>query len=442
MELTRNEIDQLEWMLGTIEAKRLVGEELTAPEVAFARALEALTDAEQEARQAFETFYSRLPAADGEGEQLALPAHVAAQINRWVEARRVWDELVTRQLRSPIPAAPPETPQPRLRASLPEVLRVPTALPARETLTLLFAPGRWLPTANGEAITAQNGNTRVRLKCDEITGLGTEEAIRQIARHGASFAQTFFALVGLWLERNPDSSPETYMTVAASDILRYQNRKEAPRGGYHSADILAKGRDIYLLSRITIPSASVLSFNGGRRQTRTLSLGRLLSLEALEISETRQSGDIGMQSFVRFRYHLGREVYGWLAGEGPQYARLSGRLLTYHPVRQKYQILLGFCLAYYDRVNRKHSQTERRLRLPALLSLASLEVPEKRVAAFLTTIEDALEDLARDGVIPGLKLHKPPDWTELLAKRNTRAIIAQSVITYPCLPATAALTEG
>jgi hypothetical protein len=158
----------------------------------------------------------------------------------------------------------------------------------------------------------------------------------------------------------------------------------------------------------------------------------LLSLESLEFAETQN--DEGTQSIVRFRYHLGREVHGWLVGEGAQYTQISGKLLTYHPVRQKYQILLGFCLAYYDRVNRKYNQTERRLRLPALLSLASLEVPDKRIAEFFSTIEDALEDLSRDGVIPGLKLQKPANWTELLAKRNTRALIAQSVISYPSLP--------
>lgn len=444
-ELTAEQIDRLEWFLGTIEAKRLVGEALTDQEAALAGALRAVSEAEAATRESFSGFYLSLP---GEGE-VSLPTDVSALISRWVEARKHWDALLAEFLAAPeaAPAVPSRQERPprvpRLRASLPATLRIPTALSAREMLALLFSSSTWKPTPDGEALTARSGATQVRLELDAVTGLGPEQAIHQIAKHGASVAQTFFALVNLWLERNPDASPETYMTVAASDVLRYQNRKETPKGGYHGDDILAKGRDIYFLSRITIPDASVTTFDGGRRETRTLSLGRLLSLESLEISQTRNTdGSGGGQSIVRFRYHLGREVFAWVRGDVPQYARISGRLLTYHPVRQKYQILLGFCLAYYDRVNRKNRQTERRLSLPALLSLASLEVPGRRIAEFLTAIEEALNDLNRDGIIPGVRLQKPYDWPEMYARRDTRSIIAGSVVVFPCLTVSNALPSG
>jgi hypothetical protein len=304
-------------------------------------------------------------------------------------------------------------------------------------LSLLFAPHLWEADASGSAVLAQRGETQVRLDCDGITGLSPEQAIHQIAKHGASVAQTFFALVGLWMERNPSTPHESYMTAYASDLLRYQNRKETRRGGYHGDDILAKGRDIYLLSRISVPTASVTTYEGGRREARTLSLGRLLSLESLEVAQetVKDAGDkptLGT-SIVRFRYHLGREVYSWVGGNSPQYARLSGKLLTYHPVRQKYQILLGFCLGYYDRVNRKNPQEVRRIGLPALLNLAAIEVPQKRISEFFSSLEEAMEDLARDGVIPGLRLQKPANWTDMLARRDTRSIIAGSYVTFPRL---------
>jgi hypothetical protein len=448
--LTADEIDRLEWLLGTMEAKRLVGEPLTETEAKLAAALEELNQAERTARDAFSVFYSALPALGGMGDRggddshTALPGDVAARISRWVEARRVWDTLAADFLNAPIDAPPPiRAPVrtgPRLRARLPKTLRVPTALSAREMLTLLFAPHRWEADTDGLAVTARQGETQVRLELDEMTGLSPDAAIRQIAKHGASVAQTFFSLVALWMERNPDTSPETYLTASASDLLRYQHRKETPRGGYHSDDILAKGRDIYLLSRISIPVASVQTFDGGKREARTLALGRLLSLESLEFTQVGPAKGVeegtevargGYGSIVQFRYHLGREVFKWVGGEQPQYALLPGKLLTYHPVRQKYQILLGFCLAYYDRVNRKNRQEVRRLRLPALLNLAAIEVPDRRISEFLSSIEEALEDLSRDGVIPGLKLQKPPDWTEMLAKRRTREIIAGSVVTFP-----------
>ena len=128
-------------------------------------------------------------------------------------------------------------------------------------------------------------------------------------------------------------------------------------------------------------------------------------------------------------------MHNWIGGDNPQYALLSGKLLAYHPMRQKYQILLGFSLACYDRLHRDDNAGERRLSLSALLDLASLEIPPKRLAEFLSTIEDALTELARDGVVPGLRLHKPEGWHEMLARRDTRAVIAGSAVSFPKLAA-------
>lgn len=452
-ELTADEIDRLEWLLGVIHAKRLVGEALSETEGAIAVALEDLTGVEREAREAFGAFCAGLsppvvsPVAGANADD-ALPADVALAIGRWVACRRTWDVAVTAFLEAmPTPSSDtlvvhPTRTGPRLRASLPASLRIPTALPARDTLALLFAPRLWKADVGGGAILAEHGDTQLRLECDEALGLGPEQAIRQIARHGASAAQTFFALVGLWLERNANApSHEVYMDACASDLLRYQRRRETPRGGYHAEDVQAKGRDVYLLSRISIPRASVLSYASGRREMSALSLGRLLSVEALDVrQDATETG--GALSAVQFRYHLGREVYEWVGGSQPQYARLSGAILTYHPIRQKYQILLGFCLAYYDRVNRKNRQEERRIRLPALFNLAAVEVPAKRISEFLETIEQALEDLARDGVIPGLRLQKPAGWPSMLARRDARGVLAGSVVTFPRLDSAARLNPG
>ncbi|MDX1935059.1 MAG: hypothetical protein SFU56_20875 [Capsulimonadales bacterium] len=438
-ELTADEIHRLEWLLGTIEAKRLVGETLTPEESALRTALEELTAAEADARTAFASFYTTLPMPGvSDDAQVALPGDVARRINRWVEARRAWDQAVTEILReAPPERSVPVRTGPRIKANLPDFLRVPTALPARDTLALLFAPHLWKADTDGLAVSAQRGETQVRLECDDLLGLGPQEAIRQIARHGASVAQTFFALIALWLERNPGASHETYMTAYASDLLRFQRRKEAGKGGYHRDDILAKGRDLYLLSRISVPTGEAIELENGNRVSKRASLGRLLSVEALEIAETQGESGTGA-SVVRFRYHPGREVHQWLAGKDGQYAVLSGKLLTYHPVRQKYQILLGFCLAYCDQVQRRYRQEYRRIPLPTLLKLAAIDVPNKRISEFLTTIEEALAEIGRDGLIPGLKMVKPANWTELLAQRETRAIIAGSEVVFPplALPAT------
>jgi hypothetical protein len=440
--LTPGEIDRLEWLLGTVEAKRVVGEPLSEDEAAVSSALAALNAAEADARAAFAAFYAGLPASGGGNRPSSdLPADVAACIGRWVETRRAWDETVTALLRRrPALPSPPVRTGPRLRATLPEYLRVPTALPARDALSLLFAPRLWEADTVGGAVSARRGETHVRVECDEAVGFGPEQAVHHIAKHGASVAQTFFALVGLWLEKNGEgASHETYLTAYASDLLRFQERKQTRRGGYHSADILAKGQDLYLLSRISIPTASVMRVDGGvsgGREVRALSLGRLLSLESLEMAQDTSVGGGG--SMVRFRYHLGRQVWEWVGGDRPQYALVSGKLLTYHPGRQKYQVLLGFCLAYYDRAG-NHQDAVRRISLPALLDLAGLPVPPRGIAEFLVSIEEALQELARDGVLPGLRLHKPADWYDLMARRNTRAIIAGSFVTFPRLEPLASL---
>jgi hypothetical protein len=312
---------------------------------------------------------------------------------------------------------------------------MPTAEPAKDALSALFAPHLWKANAAGTAISAQRNDTHVLIECDDALGFGPERAIQQIAKHGASAAQTFLTMAGLWLQQNRDNpSHETYLTAHASDLLRFQRRKETPRGGYHREDLLAKGRDVYILSRISVPRSEVVAYDNGRRVVKTLSIGRLLSLESLDTEETVDAAAPDeVRSVVRFRYHLGKEIYDWVCGDHPQYAAISGKLLTYHPIRQKYQILLGFCLAYYDRVNRKNRAPERSIRLPALLGLAAIAIPDKRIAEFLTTIEDALRELARDGVIPGVRLRKPDNWTELLAHRKTRDIIAGSVVEFPRL---------
>ena len=433
---TPEELERIERWMGEIEIKRERGDVLTADETAFAATLATMLEAEAAARDSFSLFYSGLSGSENQDDkQVHLPREVAAKVNGWIEARKAWDTLVTEFLEQPEPlltrpAAPRRTGA-RLRATLPAQLRIPTAAPAKDALAALFAPHLWQVNEGGTAILARQNNTQLQMDCDTVLGLDPERAIQQIAKYGASAAQTFLTMTGLWLQQNPGKSHETYLTVHASDLLRFQGRKETPRGGYHSEDLLGKGRDVYFLSRISVPRSEVAQYDRGRKTIKTISIGRLLSLESLDLEQTEERGNV--HSIVRFRYHLGREVYDWVCGDHPQYAPISGKLLTYHPIRQKYQILLGFCLAYYDRVNRKNKESVRTISLPALLNLAAIPIPNKRPAEFLTTIEDALNDLARDGVIPEIRLRKPDDWTDLLARRRSRDIIMQSVAVFPRL---------
>ncbi len=350
--------------------------------------------AEAAARDAFAAFYSGLTGGE---DQSALPPEVTLALARWVEARKRW-ELA--QTETKVPSMP------RLGLKPPASVMLPSSLPARDALAALFAPQLWQTEASGLAMVAKVSDTaQVRVEFDEVLGFGPEQAIRQIARSGPAAAQTFLALASLWMERLAGQPHETYLTLAASDLLRFQGKKATPKGGYHRDDIIAKGRDLYLLSRITVPHAM---------GSESMALGRLLSLEALEAGQSDEG-----QSIMRFRYHLGQEAHGWMQ---ESVAQVAPRLLSYHPVRQKYQILLGFCLAWH--IGNHPKETE--LSLPHLLELAAIPMPEKRLSEFLTSVEDALSELASDGILPGVKLLKPQGWHELLASRQTRLLLQKS----------------
>ncbi len=357
--------------------------------------------AEEAARDAFAKFYSTVGAGEA---NVALPQEVAEALSRWVEARRALTE------RPPLPVRT----GPRMRAKPPATITVPTPLTARDALALLFLPDAWAASEDGNALQAQTSRTTLRVEYDDVLGFGPDQAIRQITRHGPATAQTFLALAALWRERMGDAPAETYLDVWASDLLRFQGRTETPKGGYHKDDLVARGRDVYFLSRITLPKAQALG------ELQGLALSRLISLEALE-----SVSDNGSESVVRFRYHLGREVHAWL-GDPERSATVSSALLRYHPVRQKYQILLGFCLTCA--MNNPNGGTS--IELPRLLAMAGIHAPPRRLSAFLTTLEDAIADLARDGVLPGLRLVKPSGWTDLLAARQTRQILDTARIEY------------
>ena len=409
--MTTEAIDRVEWLLGTIEAKKLLGEPLTNREQEFSDALARLTQTEAIARNAFTQFYGNLtPTNDN---NLALPARVAEDINAWVEARKHWDEQVQSFLVAPIPPTLKPRTGPRLRATLPDFLRVPSAPDAQNLFHALLTSPQNTPTVIAPDKT-----------------LAPDEALTSLAKQGAAMTQTFLSLIGLWLEQNPTQSHEIYLTAYVSDVLRFQGRKETEHGGYHRKELLAKGHEIFEISRLTLPSIST--------DGQTITLGRLLSLESLEISAISASNNENSEnseSVLRFRYHLGKTVYDWIRGENAQFGVISGKLLTYHPLRQKYHILLGLQLAFYQ-TNAVQNREEGivKLSLMDLLAQAGLEIPHKRPAEFLQSIEDALNELARDKVIPGLQFVRPSHWPELLAARKTREIIRQSHVTYTIPP--------
>lgn len=269
-----------------------------------------------------------------------------------------------------------------------------------------FHRGRFEPTEGRDGVFTQVGDTQIRIECDDTTGFDTLKAVELLAAYGPSTMQTFLALMGLWIETNVGATYETYLTVRASDLMRYMHRKELKDGGYHTEDQMQKGREVYLLSRAAVPRATLKRHKNGNRVTETFSLDRLLHVQTMTVQRTLEEGK-EIQSILEFRFHPNREMYEMLCGDTPQFAEISGKLLAYHPIREKYQILIGFGLAFYDRVNRKHSKESHKISLLALLALSSIEVPNANVSRFLSQIEAAVKKLDADSVIPGVALELP-----------------------------------
>jgi hypothetical protein len=411
---------------------------LTAEETKLLAALDAVNAAEAGAKASFERFYASLAIGSTDS---ALPPDVAAAMAHWVEARKHWETLSAALLKTH--TARPKAPVrrgPRMGIKPPESVRMPSALPAKDALAALFAPHLWKTDAAQLGLVADvSAATQVRVEFDDALGFGPEQAVRQITKNGPAAAQTFLALASLWKETLGDQPSETYLSVYASDLLRFQGKKETPKGGYHREDLLAKGRDVYLLSRISLPRATVrdTSADGAVKTVKTVAIGRLLSLETLEAVTIEEAGVV-TQSVVRFRFHLSSEAHHWISEHQTE---VAPKLLSYHPVRQKYQILLGFCLAWADATIGSGSE-ERRIPLPLLLKLAAVPIPERRIAEFFSSIEDAIHELAKDAIVPGVRLVKPPRWTELLAERRTRALIDQSEVVFPRLLARLAPKES
>ena len=342
------------------------------------------------------------------------------EVKKWFEARQEPDKGTGSRLRT----------GERLQIKAAREFRTPMASPAKDALTALQNHTIWQGEEGGAAIWAQSGESRIRIALD-TAGIGPERTILQIARCGPAVAQTFLAMAGLWASRSGGKPRLAYLEVNASDLLRYMGRAEKNSGGYANEDIMAQGRNVHLLSNVSIPKALLQSYTKQKKIVQTLTIGRLFVIDEIEIQQTLDMDGTELQSAVKFRYHLGAEMHEWLCGEHPQFAVISGKLLRYHPKTQKYHILLGFCLAYYDK---EHLNADipgpRKISLPSLLHLAAQDVPKTQVDKFRKLILRALEDLAADEVIPGLKIIEPAASTPS-GTLTGRQILERTQVEFP-----------
>lgn len=313
----------------------------------------------------------------------------------------------------------------KLQVEPAQIIRVATSKTMQKLVVSLCGGGRrWNPTLTGEAITYQDDDTELKIDCDDLLGFGPDAAIAAIAKMGPSVAQTFLAMVSYWLDTQRGHTHESYTTVRVSDLMRHMGKKEIGTGGYHSKDIIARGREVWLLGKINVHSYQDTNYNKKPPESRTMTMGPLFIIQTTEFQQSKSDP---LCSSIAFRYHLSGALYDWVSGNNVQYKDISAKILHYHPYNQKYHVLLGFCLAYYDRVNGLKGGN-RTISLPALLNLAGIEMPRNNLPRFTEQIARVIEELAQDGVIPGAVLT-----LDTSASISSRKAIKNASVVFPSL---------
>ncbi len=361
--------------------------------------------------------------ASSTGDSENLPDPLADVIRNWMDAQAKWEAavtiLATRQKQSSKRSGP------RGNITAAATIRIPTSATATKALVSIINTKLWSEQAADEQLITKVPVDGLRVNLSNAIGFDAQTAIAHLTRHGASVVQTFLTLASIWREQAGDASYDTYVEVFASDILRHQGRQQTPRGGYHQADTLSKGRDVFILSRLLMPVDT--SEAGG-----STTLARFISVEQLETKVSIGTSE----SYVRFRFHLGEPFEHWMSMLDRGSWEVAGKLLQYHPQRQKYHILLGICLANLAWKSRYEGHTAAVVPLREILMLSHLHQHGHRPGAFVSSLEDALQDLNRDGILPGVRLSKPDGWMDMPAAQQARAILDRSVISIPQLIST------
>ena len=355
---------------------------------------------------------------DGHSEHL--PDSLADTIRQWMEAQATWEIAV-----SSLSSRHRQTSKrsgPRGNIAPATSIRIPTSNAATRALISIINTKHWIEHLSDEQLVTRDPTNGLRVNLSNPIGFDARAAVSHLTSHGASVVQTFLTLASIWREQAGGASYDTYVEVFASDILRHQGRQQTPRGGYHQADTLSKGRDVFILSRLLIP-VDESEASGGTK------FSRFISVEQLETKVSTGTSE----SYVRFRFHLGEPFQHWMSMLDRGSWEVAGKLLQYHPQRQKYHILLGICIAHIAWKSRYEGNTAAVVPLREVLMLSHLDQHGHRPGAFVSSLEDALQDLNRDGILPGVRLIKPDGWMDMPASQQARMILDRSVISIPRL---------
>jgi len=343
--------------------------------------------------------------------------HAAVQARNRAYGIRMSDAIKTTHVPTTESQKPKRVGQPRRgervnAEMMHRIFRAPTEQSHIAAINLLNGP--FQPDLYGRSIMSQNVKRHMRLSIDAGPIGSTEFAITWLSKKGPSVIQTLYALIGLWLEKKHKFGRpwDEYLEVRVTDLLRYKGRREVGKGGFHKAEQENCGKDIAVLmsmkpwGRVTeVVVKGQSNSPAGRRLSERDDRLSLIDFKPCERAK-RPNGD-GPEAVLSFQYHLAQPLYESLVGVSPQYTHIPQRLLSYHPVREKYHILLGFALCYHQRTMKRFEQKRLKISLIAALNRAEIAIPTEHVEDFMACVKRAVEELNAHGVIPGAQLLLP-----------------------------------
>jgi len=390
------------------------GHPLSAEDAALLDILDTLERCERDVKASVSSG-QLLIASTFDGDSEHLPDSLADKIRHWMEAQATWEIAVSSLSNRHRQTSKRSGPRGNIAPA--NSIRIPTSKAATRALISIINTKHWIEHPSDEQLVTRDPTDGLRVNLSNPIGFDARTAISHLTSHGASVVQTFLTLASIWREQAGDARYDTYVEVFASDILRHQGRQQTPRGGYHQADTLSKGRDVFILSRLLVP-VDESGIGGGTK------FSRFISVEQLETKVSTGTSE----SYVRFRFHLGEPFQHWMSMLNRGSWEVAGKLLQYHPQRHKYHILLGICLAHIAWKSRYEGNTTAVVPLREVLMLSHLDQHGHRPGAFVSSLEDALQDLNRDGILPGVRLIKPDGWMDMPASQQARMILDRSVI--------------
>lgn len=254
----------------------------------------------------------------------------------------------------------------------------------------------WLhiPKMNGYALDTQHGTAL-------LENIGTMDNLRRIldmlGPEGLQYTLATLAHIGDVTQRKYGSLPESItginpIKIVVTDLLRTMGRK--PDGNTFSREQQLRPRH-FLKAQSMVDYADIQPTKSGRSK---LGIGPLIHVLNTELETTLPFDDMPDPGEVVSIIVMPGEAVFQLMRKGIRWCH--PQLLRYHPLKRKYEIAIGFYVQQLA-VNRRNKPGQEYVAIGSIDRGSGVESQDRNVSRRLMRIEEALNRLAEDGVIPG-----------------------------------------